>query len=90
MTKKKCNSEKPTRRFCAAKDGEIIRKLYATTPNAELAKLRELTTEQVKEFARREKSEERSGRWAMKSPAYLSKIRSICGKMGGRQRKKTK
>ena len=90
MTKKKCNSEKPTRRFCKAEDGDFIRKNYANTPTAELAKVRGLTTDQVKDFARREKSEERSGRWATKTPDYLSKIRSECGKMGGRPRKKPK
>ena len=90
MKNDKNNQEKPKRRFNKAEDGDFIRKYYSTTKTADLARLRGLTTDQVKEFVRREKSEERSGRWAMKTPAYLSKIRSECGKMGGRPRKKPK
>lgn len=90
MAENNSNYEKPKKRFNKDKDGEFIRKNYSTTKTADLAKIRGLTTDQVKDYVRREKSEERSGRWAMKTPAHLSKIRSECGKMGGRPRKNLK
>ena len=89
MQNKNRNDEKPKQRFSKEKFGDFIKKNYSTTKTAELANILQLTTDQVKEYARREKSEERSGQWAKKTPAHLSKIRSECGKMGGRPRKKS-
>ena len=83
MTKKN-NQEKPTRRFCAATDGPIIRRLYATTPTAELAKIRGLIKKQVDDYVYSHNEED----WAKKDPDVKSQINRENGKRGGRPRKK--
>ena len=89
MTKKN-NQEKPTRRFCAATDGPIIRRLYATTPTVELAGMLGLTVKQIKDYIHREKFKEGTERCLRKDPAYLSQVNSENGKKGGRPRKNSK
>ena len=87
MEKKKRDDKKPKQRFSKDKYGEFIRKNYATRKTAELAEILGLEEKPVKDYAYREKSEEREGLWARKDPAYLSEIRRECGKKGGRPRK---
>ena len=89
MEKKKRDDKKPKQRFSKDKYGEFIRKNYATRKTAELAEILGLEEKPVKDYAYREKSEEREGLGARKDPAYLSEIRGECGKKGGRPRKKT-
>lgn len=74
------------RRFCAATDGPAIRRLYATMPTAELARMMELTVKQVKNYVYRQNL----GRWARKESMYLSRINSEKGKKGGRPHKNEK
>ena len=83
MTKKERNSEKPRRRFCAATDGPIIQKRYATTPTAELAREMGLTVKQIENYVYRHNSEP----WARKDPSAISASNSLKGKKGGRPRK---
>ena len=76
--------EKLQRRFREAVDGPIIRRLYATMPTAELARLMGLTVRQIKNYVYRNNLED----WASKDAATLSRINSKKGKKGGRPRKK--
>lgn len=66
------NSEKPKRRFCAATDGPVIRKWYATMPTAELARKLGLTVKQIMNYVYRHNTE----RWAKKQDSVLSHVNS--------------
>ena len=84
MQKNKNNNKKPTRRFCEAKDGPIIRKWYARMPTAELAQLMGLTVKQIENYVYRHNSEP----WTRKLPSVLSAENSKKGRKGGRPAKK--
>ncbi|MBO7069438.1 MAG: hypothetical protein J6W52_12340 [Bacteroidaceae bacterium] len=56
------------RRFREAVDGPIVRRLYATMPTAELARLMGLTVRQIKNYVYRNNLED----WASKDAATLS------------------
>ena len=83
MQKNKRNDEKPKRRFKKDRDGEFILENYATKETAVLAEVTGLTVKQVENFIYRNKLKGKT----CKAPDYLSKIRSECGKKGGRPRK---
>ena len=72
MQKEIRNCEKPKRRFCAATDGPIIRKWYATMPTAELAEMLGLTVKQIENYVYRHNTE----RWAKKKTSFLSQVNS--------------
>ena len=90
MKDNKSNNERPKRRFCEATDGPVIRKLYATTSTADLAKMLGLTVKKIKDYIHREKFKEGTERCLKKDPAYLSQVNSENGKKGGRPRKNPK
>ena len=84
MTKKKYISEKPTRRFCEAKDGPFIQENYPKYPTAIIAKWQGLIKKQVDDYVYSHNEED----WAKKDPDVKSQINRENGKKGGRPRKK--
>ena len=70
MKDNKSNNEKPKRRFCEATAGPIIRKLYATTPTADLAKMLGMTVKQIENYVYRHSGDP----WARKQPSVLSMV----------------
>ena len=77
------NDERPQRRFCEAKDGPVVRRLYASMRTAELARIMGLTVKQIENYVYRHNEEP----WARKKPSVLSQINSENGKKGGRPQK---
>ena len=86
--KKKQYDEQPQtgRRFRKAVDGPKIKKWYATTPTAKLARRLRLMVKQIENFVHRENPE----LWARKDAATKSRINSENGRTGGRPRKNSK
>ena len=80
MRKNRINNEKPKRRFREATDGPTIKRLYATTPTAELARMLGLKVKQIENYVYRHNTEP----WARKRKSVLSQINREKGKKGGR------
>ena len=70
MEKDKENIKRLQRKFCEAKDGPRIRRLYATMRTAELAEKLGLTVKQITNYVFRHNDE----RWARKIPSVRSQI----------------
>ena len=70
MEKGKENIERLLRRFCEAKDGLRIRRLYATMRTVDLAREMGLTAKQIENYVYRHNTE----RWARKKPFIRSQI----------------
>ena len=72
MRKNKFNNEKPKRSFREATDGMVIRKWYATTLTADLARMMGLTVKQIENYIYRHNTEP----WARKKVSLLSQVNS--------------
>ena len=83
MKDSRVKDERPWRRFCEAKDGPVIRRLYASMRTADLARIMGLTVKQISDYVYRHNTEP----WARKKSAFLSKVNSENGKRGGRRQK---
>jgi len=83
MQKNKRHYEKPKRRFRREDYEKLIEELYSTMKTAEIGKILGLTQKQIENGVYRMKTKGKP----CKDKSYLSKIRSECGKKGGRPRK---